>query len=102
MWAFAAVYGYFGAGVQSLFPASLSNLTPPQDMDKIGVRMGMVFSVVSLAAVSGPPIAGALVDREGGGYLGAQIFGGTVMVLGAGFLVAAKVASDRAVARKKM
>lgn len=100
MWAFATVYGYFGAGVQSLFPASLSNLTPPEEMSKVGVRIGMVFSIVSLAALSGPPIAGALIDNEDGGYLGAQMFGGTVMVLGAGFLIAAKVTSDRALLRK--
>lgn len=101
IWAFAAVYGYFGAGVQSLFPASLANLTPPGEIGNVGVRVGMVFSIISFAALSGPPIAGALIVKDGGSYLGAQMFGGTVMVLGAGFLVAAKVTSDRKLLRHK-
>ncbi|KAH8880777.1 MFS general substrate transporter [Thozetella sp. PMI_491] len=100
MWAFVAVFGYFGAGVQSLFPASLSSLT--EDMSKIGVRIGMVFTVVSVASLSGPPIAGQLIQARGGNYLGAQIFGGTTMVLGTAFLVGARIARHGWVFRKRM
>lgn len=52
----------------------------------------MVFSVVSLAALSGPPIAGKLIEVCDGSYLGAQVFGGTVMVVGSILLVAARIA----------
>lgn len=44
---FAVIYGLFAAGIQSLFPATLSSLTT--DLKKAGVRMGMVFSLVSFA-----------------------------------------------------
>lgn len=100
MWVFVTIFGYFGAGVQSLFPASLSSLT--DDMSKVGVRIGMVFSIVSLACVSGPPIAGQLINNRGGNYLAAQLFGGTVMVVGAGFLVAARTARHGWVLLKRM
>lgn len=100
VWAFVVIFGYFGAGVQSLFPASLSSLTT--DMSKIGVRIGMVFSIVSLACLSGPPIAGRLVQGAGGSYLHAQIFGGTVMLTGAGFVLAARTARHGLVLNKKM
>ena len=70
--AFAVIYGIFAAGIQALFPATLSSLTT--DMKKAGVRMGMVFSVVSFASLTGPPLAGALIQKENGRYLYAQMF----------------------------
>lgn len=88
--AFVIVYGYFAAGVQSLFPATLSSLTT--DLKKMGVRVGMVFSIISIACLTGPPLAGALIRRKGGDYLYAQIFGGTVVMCGSLFLIAARVA----------
>ena len=85
---FVVVYGFFGGGVQSLFPSALPSLTT--DLGKVGVRIGMIFSIVSIASLTGPPIAGALVDAKGGQYLGAQLFGGTSMILGTLFLITAK------------
>lgn len=88
--AFACIYGFFAAGIQSLFPATLSSLTT--DLKKAGVRMGMVFSVVSFAGLTGPPLAGALVQKDNGGYLYAQMFAGTVMMCGCLTLVCARIA----------
>lgn len=87
---FVIIYGYFGAGVQGLFPATLSSLTT--DLKKMGVRIGMVFSIISIACLTGPPLAGALIQKRGGDYLYAQAFGGTVMVCGSLTLVAARIA----------
>lgn len=87
---FAVIYGLFAAGIQSLFPATLSNLTT--DLKKAGVRMGMVFSVISFACLTGPPLAGALIQRKDGDYLYAQMFAGTVLMAGCATLVAARVA----------
>lgn len=85
---FVVVYGFFGGGVQSLFPSALPSLTT--DLGKVGVRIGMIFSIVSIASLTGPPIAGALIDAKGGQYLGAQLFGGTSMILGTLLLITAK------------
>ena len=88
--AFAVVYGLFAAGIQSLFPATLSSLTT--DLKKSGVRMGMCFSVVSLACLTGSPIAGALIEKDGGRYLHAQLYAGSIMVVGSALLVMTRVA----------
>ena len=90
LWAFAAFYGLFAAGIQSLFPATSTSLTT--DPKRTGVRMGMVFSVASFAALTGPPIAGALVSIGEGRYVYAQIFAGSSMVVGCANLIAARVA----------
>lgn len=86
---FVVVYGIFAAGIQSLFPATLSSLTT--DLKKAGVRMGMVFSVISFACLTGPPIAGALIQRDDGNYLYAQIFVGTVLMAGCATLAVSRV-----------
>lgn len=90
LYAFAAIYGLSAAGIQSLFPATLSTLTT--DLKKTGVRMGMVLSVVGVAALIGSPIAGALVQRDNGGYLYAQMFMGSAILTGTLTLIGARIA----------
>ncbi|KAK4990380.1 hypothetical protein LTR50_002554 [Elasticomyces elasticus] len=90
LFAFAAFYGLISAGVQGMFPAALSSLTT--DMKKAGVRMGMGFSIVSFACLTGPPLAGALIQYGEGRYLYAQMFAGSTLVCGGLTLVAARIA----------
>ncbi|KAI8720249.1 hypothetical protein NCS52_00469900 [Fusarium sp. LHS14.1] len=87
LYAWAVIYGIIAAAIQSLFPTGVALLT--QDLSKIGVRMGMAFTVASFAALTGPPIAGAIIDVEGG-YYGAQAFAGSVLAMGGGLLIIAK------------
>lgn len=89
LYVFAAIYGLFASAIQSLFAVSLAALT--DDLSKLGTRMGMVFSVVAFASLTGSPIAGALIQADGGTYLGAQIWGATSMLLGAVALTVARV-----------
>jgi len=88
-----AVYGFFAGGCQSLFQAASSSFAT--DPEKRGVRIGMVFTFVSFACLSGPPLCGKLVEIQNGQYLAAQIFGGIVMVAGSLLLFAAKLAQKR-------
>ncbi|KAK3724501.1 hypothetical protein LTR37_001125 [Vermiconidia calcicola] len=72
LFVFAAFYGFGAGGIQSLYPPALSSLTT--DLSKAGVRMGMGFSIAAFAAVSGPPLGGALIQqRSNGDYLYAQM-----------------------------
>lgn len=89
---FAVIYGLFASGIQALFPATLASLTT--DLKKAGVLMGMIFSVVSFACLTGPPLAGALIQRRNGSYLYAQMFAGSVMMGGCITLVACRVSKS--------
>ncbi|MCJ1363529.1 hypothetical protein MMC16_002636 [Acarospora aff. strigata] len=89
-YAFAVVYGFFAAGIQSLFLATLSSLTT--DPTKTGVRMGMVLTLISLATLTGEPLAGILIQRNAGDYLLAQMFAASSMALGFAVLVTARFA----------
>lgn len=73
LFVFAAIYGAGSAGVQALFPAVSAGLMRVPDVQKIGVRMGMTFSIIGVAALTGPPLAGALIQYDNGSYLYAQM-----------------------------
>lgn len=54
--------------------------------------MGMVYTIVSFANLTGPPLAGLLIKARGGQYIYAFIFGGLCLALGTSFLVASRIA----------
>ena len=73
----------------SLPPPALVTLTP--DLRTLGTRMGQSFATASIALLIGAPIAGAILKAEGGNWLGFQLWSGLTMLLGGGFLFAARV-----------
>ncbi|TGO51419.1 hypothetical protein BOTNAR_0357g00090 [Botryotinia narcissicola] len=93
LYAWSVMYGIFAAGIQGLFPATLSSLTT--DLRKAGVRMGMVFTVVSFAVLTGPPIGGVLIQKKNGGYEYAQIFAAADLLIGTAFLIMARLAKSK-------
>jgi len=84
---FAALYGFTTGAFVSLIPALTAQIS---DIREIGVRNGAMFAVVSVAALTGNPIGGALVSKYDGGYLGLQIFAGTTIVAGSTAFLAAR------------
>lgn len=76
---FAALYGFTTGAFVSLIPALAAQIS---DIREIGVRNGAMFAVVSVAALTGNPIGGALVSTYDGGYLELQIFAGAVIMAG--------------------
>ncbi|KAL8934069.1 MAG: hypothetical protein Q9211_005420 [Gyalolechia sp. 1 TL-2023] len=99
VYAFAAIYGLVASAIQSLFAVSLAALT--DDSSKLGTRMGMVFSVVAFASLTGSPIAGALIQAGDGTYLGAQLWAASSMLLGAAALTVARIGRTGFVLRAK-
>ncbi|GAW19423.1 hypothetical protein ANO14919_089100 [Xylariales sp. No.14919] len=79
-YAWVALYGICANAVQTLFPSTLSSLVT--DLSKTGQRVGMVFSVGSLACLTGPPLAGVLIGVADGSYKYLQIYGGISVLVG--------------------
>ena len=90
LYAWTVIYGSVAASFQALFPGTLGSLT--NDLQRVGVRMGMVFAVLAIAALIGSPIAGALVQADRGAYLYAQMFMASCITAGSLVLVACRVA----------
>ena len=61
-------------------------------MAKKGVRVAFVFLWISIAALTGTPIGGAIIKREHGGYLGAQLFAAMTVLSGGCLMIAARYA----------
>jgi predicted MFS family arabinose efflux permease len=89
LYGWAVIYGFFVAGFQGMFPAVLTSLT--KDMSRVGTRNGMGLAIIGLGTLFGPPIAGALIQSNGGSYLIAQMFGGITVLLGSLVLVVGRI-----------
>lgn len=86
---FAVLYGFFSGTYVSIPPACISMMT--KDMSIIGTRLGMCFCFAGLGVLMGTPVAGALITRQGGDFLGAQIFAGVAIALAVVFITAARI-----------
>lgn len=75
LYIFVCFYGIMVAALQCLLPPTVAALT--SDMRVIGTRLGMVFAIMGFAALTGPPIGGAIQQTQGGSYLGAQAWSAT-------------------------
>lgn len=90
MYVFSVFFGLSNGAAQGVFVGSTASLTT--DPQKMGTRFGMIATISGFATLAGPPTAGAIIDRSGGQYLGAQIWGGAMMIAGSLTLAAARMA----------
>lgn len=77
---FAALYGFASGAFVSLLPAQLAQISK---IEQIGVRVGVTFACLSFAGLVGNPIAGAIVDHQGGKFWGLNVFSGVMLATGA-------------------
>ncbi|ROV87394.1 hypothetical protein VSDG_09669 [Cytospora chrysosperma] len=84
---FSVLFGFASGGFISLSPALIAQIS---DIRQIGVRTGTAFAVQSFGALTGSPIAGAIVARQNGDYLGLQLFCGLSMAAGVVVYLAAR------------
>ncbi|MCJ1412412.1 hypothetical protein MMC19_006506 [Ptychographa xylographoides] len=81
---FAALYGFGSGAFVSMLPACVAQIS---DIREIGIRTGTIFAIVSVAALCGNPIGGALLG-DGTNFTKLQIFAGVTYMAGAaGFLL---------------
>ena len=82
-----AFFGFFSGAVISVYPACLAQITPNPQV--IGTYMGQAMAIVSIAGLTGSPIAGAIINRYGFGN--ASNFAGASMLTAATFAAGARV-----------
>lgn len=61
------------------------------DVQEIGVWTGTLYGILGLITATSTLSAGAIVDDQGGNFLGLKIFCGASIALGMGFLISARV-----------
>ncbi|OTB02075.1 hypothetical protein M426DRAFT_323019 [Hypoxylon sp. CI-4A] len=80
LFVFACFYGICSGSFQCLTATTIASIT--KRLDTVGTRLGMAFSISSFAALTGPPIGGAIQAANGGKFTGAQAWAGTMTFLG--------------------
>ncbi|KAF8073375.1 major facilitator superfamily domain-containing protein [Lyophyllum atratum] len=94
---FAALYGFFSGAFISVITPCVVQIS---DRRQIGVRIGMIYSIISFPSLVGGPAAGALLAREHGSYDGMIIFSGSALVAGSLFILLARITiNSRVIAR---
>ncbi|KAM0342108.1 hypothetical protein ACHAPU_009722 [Fusarium lateritium] len=83
---FAVFYGIVSGAFQSLMPTGVASITP--SLDTLGTRMGMCFTLLSFAGLSGPPIGGLLQARS---IDGAHVWAALSTSIAAALLLFARV-----------
>ncbi|KAH9217959.1 major facilitator superfamily transporter [Leptodontidium sp. 2 PMI_412] len=86
--AYAVLYGFFSGAYVSLIAGLVAQVSP---MKEIGFRTGIVFFVNSIGALTTSPIAGAILEKENGGWTGVKVFSGVFCIAGTAFVFAARV-----------
>lgn len=84
---FTIFYGAFTGAVVALPTALVAQIS---DVRQIGTRVGTLYGVGSIAALTGNPIGGAIVSGQQGAFTHMQIYCGVVMMAGAAFFAAAR------------
>ena len=85
----AVIYGFSTGCFVSMPPPIIVSLSP--SLEKIGARMGMVFSIGGLGVLIGNPVAGAILG-DGTRFLGLQVFCAACVTAAAFFAAATRVA----------
>ena len=64
LYVFAVFYGLASAAAMALFAGTVPSLT--KDLDKIGTRVGMALSIMSVGPLTGPSVAGGVDSAHRG------------------------------------
>ncbi|KAH9916394.1 MFS general substrate transporter [Epithele typhae] len=90
--AYAALYGLFSGAFNALIVPCIAQIS---DIREIGVRIGLLYSIISFPCVAHwKPGRGALLRLTGGSYTGLIVLSGTSVVIGSFFMLLAKLRID--------
>ncbi|KAI5474738.1 MFS monocarboxylate transporter [Pseudohyphozyma bogoriensis] len=90
---FLVVFGLSSGGYISITASLFMSLS--KDLSEIGVRAGLGFLFIAVAALIGSPIAGAILSAAGGEYWAACVFGGGTTLVGTALLVGGRWVQSR-------
>ncbi|TFY67789.1 hypothetical protein EVJ58_g1396 [Rhodofomes roseus] len=86
---FSVIFGFTSAAYSSISASATAQITP--DPTQIGARIGMFMTAMAPGILTGPSISGAILQHNGGNYLGLQIFVGVMLLAAAGAESAARL-----------
>ncbi|KAH6892446.1 major facilitator superfamily domain-containing protein [Thelonectria olida] len=88
IYVFTAFYGIASGSFQCLMPTGVASIT--KRLDKVGTRLGMCFTIVSVGGLTGPPLGGLIQSASGGAFTNASIWAALSSVMCAVLLLTAR------------
>ena len=88
LYVFAGFYGFFSGSFISLNGTLVASIC--SNMKEIGSMIGLSAACCSFAGLVGTPIAGAIISSQDGNYVGATLFAGISMMVGATLVIIAR------------
>ncbi|KAF5343790.1 hypothetical protein D9757_014116 [Collybiopsis confluens] len=85
---FSVLYGFFSGSFIAVVTPCVAQIS---DMQEIGSRIGLMYSIISFPALVGGPIAGFILAFNHGSYNGMIVFAGTTTVAGSLLMFGAKL-----------
>ncbi|KAJ5658503.1 monocarboxylate transporter [Penicillium longicatenatum] len=85
---FACTFGFASGAYVSLAAALVVKISP---FPEIGYRTGLLFLFSSFGGLTTNPIAGAILQHDGGSYTGVKIFSGVFLLVGSVAVLAARI-----------
>jgi MFS family permease len=88
IYVFTAFYGIVSGSFQCLMPTGVASIT--KRLDKVGTRLGMCFTIVSVGGLTGPPLGGLIQSASGGAFTNSSIWAAISSVMCAVLLLTAR------------
>ncbi|KAH9856245.1 MFS general substrate transporter [Lenzites betulinus] len=85
---YAALYGLFSGAFNALIVPCIAQIS---DIREIGMRIGLLYSIISFPSLFGNPAAGALLRVCHGSYTGMIVLSGTSIIVGSLFMLLSKL-----------
>ncbi|KAI5896136.1 MFS general substrate transporter [Schizophyllum commune H4-8] len=89
--AFAAIYGFLSGAFISVVTPCVAQISPA---GRVGARVGMLYSAISVPSLLAGPIAGALLHRADGSYTGMMLYAGITILCGSILIVCARMQTE--------
>ncbi|KAH7141021.1 major facilitator superfamily domain-containing protein [Dactylonectria macrodidyma] len=89
VYVFTTFYGLASGAFQCLMPTGVASIT--KRLDKVGTRLGMCFTIVSVAGLTGPPIGGLIQSATGDTFKAAQAWAASSSLLCATLLITTRI-----------
>jgi len=85
---FSVLYGFFSGAFISVVTPCIAQIS---EIHEIGIRIGLMYSIISFPALVGGPIAGLILASNHGSYNGMIMFTGTSIIAGSLLIFGAKL-----------
>ncbi|KAL1743668.1 major facilitator superfamily domain-containing protein [Schizophyllum fasciatum] len=90
--ALAAVYGFLSGAFISVVTPCVARLSPA---GRVGARVGVLYSAISVPSLLAGPVAGALLRQGGGSYTSMMLYAGVVVICGSALVAGARFMVER-------